>query len=158
MLEDLHCRSSMSNELKDEIMDQATIKQNGWDKMFDLMIAYKERRGHCNVPRRHIEDGIKLGEWLHRQRCLKRKKNLDVDRKELLDDIGVAWDALSEKWEIHYRLLVKFKKRKRHSIVPSTHIEDGMNLGTWLNTQRQQKKKGKLDKSIVKQLEDLGVM
>jgi len=37
-----------------------------WEKMFTLLVQYKEREGHCHVPFRHEEDREALREWLSR--------------------------------------------------------------------------------------------
>ena len=39
-----------------------------WEIMYGLLLAYREREGHANVPTKHAEDGKKLGEWVRTQR------------------------------------------------------------------------------------------
>ena len=39
-----------------------------WEKNFALLQAFVEREGHANVPKKHVEDGERLGLWLQRQR------------------------------------------------------------------------------------------
>jgi len=72
--------SSMSYEMKAAVMNRAIIEfrnENTWDKMFDLLLAYRERESHCNVPYSHKEDGMNLGVWLNYQRKAKEKGELD---------------------------------------------------------------------------------
>jgi len=128
-----------------------------WNEMFNLLKIYKECKGHCNVPRSYMEYGKNLGNWLHKQREKKKKGDLNGLREKRLEEVGVAWDVLSEKWEKNYRLLLKFRQREGHSNVPARHIEDGTKLGNWLDRQRREKKKGKLDRSLDKRLEDAGI-
>jgi hypothetical protein len=47
-----------------------------WDKNIILLIKYKDREGHCNVPERHKEDGKNLGHWLGKQRGDKKEEHL----------------------------------------------------------------------------------
>eukprot|EP00548_Thalassiothrix_antarctica_P010765 CAMPEP_0194161376 /NCGR_PEP_ID=MMETSP0152-20130528/78903_1 /TAXON_ID=1049557 /ORGANISM="Thalassiothrix antarctica, Strain L6-D1" /LENGTH=673 /DNA_ID=CAMNT_0038871155 /DNA_START=132 /DNA_END=2153 /DNA_ORIENTATION=+ len=129
-----------------------------WESSYRNLAKFHQREGHSDVPGSHIEDGMKLGEWLIRQRNQKRKRKIDKVLEQRLEDVGVVWNVLSEQWESHYRLLLEFRQREGHSNVPSRHIEDGRTLGRWLNHQRQQKKKGKLDESIIKRLEDAEVI
>jgi len=133
-----------------------------WENNYCLLVKFHQREGHSKVPNRHMEEDTSLGNWLHTQRQQKKKGKLDSKYEKQLDEIGVVWagvvwDNLSEQWENNYCLLVKFQQREGHSNVPSKHIEDGMKLGRWLSTQRMQKKKGKLDLSLEKRLEDVGV-
>jgi len=129
-----------------------------WEKMFGLLRIYKERESHCNVPCRHKEDGKNLGWWLNTLRARKKKGKLDISLIERLEDIGVIWDLCKEKWKNNYLLLVKFQQREGHANVPSKHKEEGVQLGKWLETQRQQKKKGELDISLEERLEEVGVI
>ena len=39
-----------------------------WERMRGLLLVYREREGHCDVPRTHVEEGARLGDWLSRQR------------------------------------------------------------------------------------------
>jgi hypothetical protein len=119
---------------------------------------FKKRKGHCDVPQSHIEDGANLGRWLGEQRHQKKKGGLPADRQQRLEDIGVVWDPLEARREHMLGLLEQFKKRKGHCDVPRSHIEHGANLGTWLNTQRRQKKKGGLPADIQQRLEEIGVV
>jgi hypothetical protein len=52
--------------------------------------------------------------------------------------------------------LQQYKKREGHCNVPQSHTEDEANLGMWVNTQRQLKKKEKLDPDRRKLLDDFG--
>lgn len=37
-----------------------------WDGMFQRLLDFKQKYGHCNVPKRFPEDA-KLGTWVHTQ-------------------------------------------------------------------------------------------
>ena len=43
-----------------------------WEEMFALLVQYKAREGHCNVPGLHQEESITLGTWVGTQRDAKR--------------------------------------------------------------------------------------
>jgi len=129
-----------------------------WESNYRLLVKFQQREGHSNVPTNHTVDGIKLGTWLSTQRTQKKKGKLDLSLEKRLKDVGVVWAVHAEKWESNYRLLVKFQQREGHSNVPNSHVEDGMKLGKWLSEQRNQMKKGKLDKSVEKRLKDVGVV
>ena len=128
------------------------------ERSFALLEFYEERGGHGNVPRDHEEDGMKLGIWLNNQRKLYKKGKLGESCQRRLENLGVRWDPLSFQWERSFALLEQYKKREGHSNVYYQHAEDGVKLGTWLTTQRQAYKKGKLDDSYQRRLENLGVI
>uniref|UniRef100_A0A7S3P091 Helicase-associated domain-containing protein n=1 Tax=Amphora coffeiformis TaxID=265554 RepID=A0A7S3P091_9STRA len=77
--------------------------------MFDRLVAFKQRNGHCLVPKRYAEDP-KLGTWVETQRVqykrLQREydetrgvesvqpnKRLNQERLRKLHEIGFAWSA-----------------------------------------------------------------
>jgi len=129
-----------------------------WEKNYLLLIKFRKREGHSNVPSSHIEGSTSLGMWLDLQRQKKKRGKLDKRCEKKLKDVGIVWQLLSERWENYYRLLLKFQQREGHSNVPSKHKEDGTRLGTWLCRQAQKKKKGTLDGSREKKLVDVGVV
>merc|ERR1711915_499101 len=60
--------SGWTPEFRQEVMT-STIKDASqemslWDRNYALLIRYKFREGHCNVPHSYKEDGINLGMWV----------------------------------------------------------------------------------------------
>jgi hypothetical protein len=67
------------------------LRDDGFEKGFAAVLAFKAREGHCNVPQRHIEQGFRLGMWVNGLRTNKHK--LSDERKRRLDEIGFIWSA-----------------------------------------------------------------
>ena len=128
-----------------------------WGRNFALLEQYKGREGHCDVPKIHEEDEVKLGKWIDRQRQDYKKGKLDESHQQRLENLGVSWDPLVEQWERNFALLEQYKKREGHVNVPQRHEEDGLKLGTWVTKQRGNYKKGKIDESRHRRLENLGM-
>jgi hypothetical protein len=105
-----------------------------WEGAFAALVKFKQREGHCGVPRSHIEGGYRLGEWAHNQRADANK--MPPDRKRRLDELGFVWDPLGLDWEDAFAALVRFKQREGHCRVPQTHMEGDYKLGVWVSTQR----------------------
>lgn len=62
-------------------------------------------------------------------------------------------------WEGYYNLLLKYKDEHGHIQMKATYItEEGFRLGYWLNTQRQQKKRGNLLQERERKLNELGII
>jgi len=106
-----------------------------WEEGFSKLTEFKEREGHCLVPK-----GFKLGEfnlavWVVRQRLV--KDNMSTERKEKLDAIGFVWDSMSHQWEEGFSKLLQFKEAKGHCKVPNRFKMDGFALGAWVSSQRQ---------------------
>ena len=125
--------------------------------MYDLLVQYRDREGHSDVPQRHEEDGEKLGRWLMNQRRAHTTGKLEADREKQLNSIGVSWGLRSDRWDQMYDLLVQFNKREGHPNAPARYEEDGKNLGYWLANQRQSRKKGTLQADRFEKLDNLGV-
>jgi len=58
---------------------------------FNLLVKFKDREGHCRVPRMHKEDGENLGFWLNKQQQAYSKGKLDPERYGKLKELGVEW-------------------------------------------------------------------
>jgi hypothetical protein len=64
------------------------VKQDLWDVKFALLQQFRERKGHCRVPKGHREDGEALGKWVCDQRCLLKKEESDQHKKNRLLELG----------------------------------------------------------------------
>ena len=123
-----------------------------WENAFALLQDYLKNEGHCNVPPNVTIDGVRLGAWVSTQRQI--KSELTPDRIKRLDSLGFSWDPFSEKWEQSYTALIKFYHREGHCRVTQSHAESGINLGRWVNGQRQNKKK--LSQEQITRLKSIG--
>jgi len=132
-------------------------RRPSWDEFYDLLVQYHAREGNCNVPQTYKENDRNLGAWLSQMRCLKKKNALEKEQIQALESIGVVWDVTASKWDDMVTLLNQYKKKYGHCRVPQSHKEDGRNLGTWLNTQRQRKRAGTLPSNMIEILEAIGV-
>merc|ERR1712194_34451 len=99
------------------------MQNQQWQNYFTLLVKYKDREGHCNVPYSHKEDGENLGQWLRNQRQAMKKGKLDSGKRKQLKKIGVVWDVLNHQWVNYFTLLVKYKDREGHCNVPRFHKE-----------------------------------
>jgi hypothetical protein len=133
------------------------VLDDNWERMFALLVQYKEHEGHCNVPLHHEEKEGNLGVWVSVQRIAKKGGRLDVTREQRLEKLGIAWDIYGDQWEQMFALLEQFKDREGHCNVPQTHKEKSVNLGWWVLSQRKVKKGGSLDVTREQRLEKLGI-
>ena len=123
-----------------------------WEKSFASLKRFYEQKGHCRTGRKLLLDGISIGNWVMAQRT--RKERLTPDQIRRLDTINFCWDPVSELWEEGFAALSKFRDKEGHCRVPQNRKEGGLNLGSWVGTQRTTK--DKLSAERIRRLDSLG--
>ncbi|WP_431921494.1 Helicase associated domain protein [Nonomuraea jabiensis] len=64
-------------------------RQSAWERNYAAAATYHARHGHLDVPPEHIEDGVRLGQWIKNLR--RRADRLTAAQRQLLDDLGMSW-------------------------------------------------------------------
>jgi len=115
---------------------------------------YKEEHGDCLVSQGYITASkYKLGNWVSNQRISKDK--LTPEQVQLLEVLGVVWNARAEKWEQGLKELSAYKEEHGDCLVKRGYITaSGNQLGVWVKTQRS--KKDKLIPERIQRLDVLG--
>lgn len=121
---------------------------HAWDSRYNKLKQYRAIHGHACVP---CAEGD-LGVWVAKQRQNKRKGKLDPVRQRRLDELGFVWDTPSLEWNEKFEMLAKWKTAVGDCRVPFNEGE----LGWWVNTQRQRKRKGQLPKEREEKLNEIG--
>lgn len=63
-----------------------------WHFKADLLSAVKLRKGHVDLPLNHMEVGVPLGNWLHKQVEEAQQGHLEAEKFDRLADLGVSFD------------------------------------------------------------------
>ena len=157
----------VKGKLSQERVDRLTelgmvwdVLAEAWELGFHKMAVYKLQYGDAMVPTGFkTGDGFCLGAWVNRQRKKKVKGKLSQERVDRLTKLGMVWDVLAESWEIGFSKLAAYKVEHGDVMVPQGFkTPDGYNLGTWVQTQRSNKAKGKLSQERVDRLTKLGIV
>jgi superfamily II DNA or RNA helicase len=111
------------------------INQSLWDEGFDNLKKFKEREGHCCVPRSQKEDGYDLGQWVAVQR--RTSNSMPSERLKRLEALGFVWSQIDYAWDQGFDHLKLFQTREGHCRVPNKHFEGSYSLGAWVSFQRQ---------------------
>jgi type I site-specific restriction endonuclease len=106
---------------------------------------------------------------LNKARDAERKRRADFALEESIPEIHITdetkdilnvFDEISERlsaWETMFQHLCEYVDREGHSRVPQDLItSDGFRLGSWVNTQRTEFRRGKLAEDRIKALENIG--
>ena len=130
------------------------FRNAAWEEMFEQLKDYRQQYGHCNVPDKWPENP-KLGIWVHKHRSFKKQNQLDAERILKLDALSFVWDPRDAAWEESFEQLKIYHQQYGHCNVPKNWA-DNRQLATWVQTQRQARKKNRLRKEQIQRLEDLG--
>ena len=129
-------------------------KNTAWQQMFSALVQYRRMHGHCNVPQTCPENAS-LGGWVSWQRYLRKSGKLSAARVHQLEEIDFNWEIVDTTWEEMFSALTENKRKHGDCNVPQK-CSDNRQLGTWVSTQRQAKRKGKLPDESVRRLNGLG--
>lgn len=122
----------------DELSFVWNTNEAAWESRYVLLCEYAKDKGNCCVPISHPV----LGMWVAKMRANRRRQKLPEHREKKLNDLGFVWNTAEADWMNKYKNLLEFQQREGHACVPFNLGE----LGWWVNTQRQSKRKGKLSK------------
>lgn len=95
------------------------------------------RKRHVDVSQSHKEGSFNLGTWVNTQRIKFHANKLDEIKIKKLNNIGLSWDPLQEKWLKGMCALKSFVALEGHALVPVQHKEGDFRLGRWVQLQRQ---------------------
>ena len=130
------------------------ILETNWNKFFSALLKFKEKNGHCKVPRAWPENPD-LSYWVSTQRENYKKGLLSPDRIERLEQIGFIWDAIENSWEENYSALIEFKNATGHCDVPDKWPVN-LKLSHWVGKQRSDWKKNRLSADRIERLNAIG--
>lgn len=160
----LHFKGTLSREHEEKLESIGVIWRTNdakWAFMYKLATKYQKEHGNLNIPQNYTtSDDQALGIWLQTQRNNYRDGKLKPERIKLLEDIGINWHLKQcYSWEEMYSLAAEYYKTNGNLAIPRSYkAPNGANLGTWLSSQRQKYRQGKLTKEKTLALENIGVV
>lgn len=134
---------SISPEKKQKLdsIDFIWSEDKNWGLMFERLLAFKAKFGHCEVPLSYEAD-LDIGNWVCNQRT--KKNFLSLEKKQKLDDVGFVWSK-DQNWSSMFERLLAYKARHGDCLVPWNYEED-KSLANWVSRQRQCKNSMSLEK------------
>ena len=129
------------------------VNKQKWAKYYTLAKEYFYNHSNLLVPENfktnnginYDEDGFKLGVWIVLQRRKYLTGKLNKKRIDLLEKIGMVWEARDFAWNTYYEMAKNYYEKYGNLAVSNSfktkdginYDEDGFKLGAWLNALRQ---------------------
>ena len=151
------------------------LRPDTWELNYSLAKAYFEKNGNLEIKQNfktlngidYDDKGYNLIIWIYKQRQAYKRGKLSKEKIELLEKIGMHFDTIDndEMWTRMYKLAENYFRKHGNLEIPQRFKtmngiikdENGYNLGTWINRQRQEYKKGKLSEDRIELLEKIGM-
>jgi superfamily II DNA or RNA helicase len=132
------------------------IRLDAWNESYAALQKHLARGGTLKIAKNVRVDGIALSSWVSIQRKMFQSSKLSKSQIEDLESLpGWAWDVFEESWELRFQKVLQFANREKHALVTQRTIEDGVDIGTWVNTQRNNYRDGKLVSERITRLENI---
>ena len=144
-------------------MEWSIKERSDWEEWYRLAEAYSREHGDLSVPKDYVtEDGRKLGIWVSIQReryGAARKKPLTREQAERLEELGMSWHPVRERWEKMFSLAKEYSREHGDLMVPQDYrTPEGEKLGRWIGLQRQGFQDQSLAEEARRRLEEIGMV
>lgn len=130
-----------------------------WTKGYEEAEQYYAKHRNLMVPANwKTADGYPLGRWISNKRTEKLAGRLDEEKITSLEQVGMVWDAFSEKWERGFAAAAQYYAGHGNLIMPVTYTtKDGLRLGVWVRNQKKTYANGTLQQEKAARLEGIGI-
>jgi len=117
------------------------VRELSFNRYFKEAENYFAEHGDLLVPVSFItENGVRLGAWIANVRTDKKCGRLSGERCDLLESIGMQWEARDSIWDRNFALAATYYAANGNLNIPRAYItDDGVRLGSWLANQRTAK-------------------
>lgn len=138
------------------------VEKYNFNNMIYLITEYIEinKLNNCNIPFIVIYKDIKIGILISTCRNSYKNKILPQYKIKKLEELNIKWDwdNNDENWYKNFKEIIEFKKQFGHVCIPKTYVtKNGVKLGAWMGTQKQNYKKGKLSQERINKLLEIGL-
>ena len=132
------------------------VNESKWEEGFRHLVDYMKHHDGATPPPRYRQDDYSLGSWVGTQRTAYRARRLRDDRARRLEALsGWTWDSKADQWERTYHLLKQYADRHGTARVPYRYCVGGVQVGSWIGTQKGSYAKGALSSERQRRLEKL---
>ena len=131
-----------------------------WIRGYEHAKAFFAENGQLKVADGYVAaDDFKLGRWIANQRTAYRNGRLTAEKVKQLEEIGMCWNALQDRWQVGYEHAKEYFAQYRDLNVPKYFLsQDGFPLYPWISSQRKAHKSEKLSMERERQLDKIGMI
>lgn len=129
-------------------------RQSNFQAMLAELKTFREKFGHCDVPRRYKENQ-RLAVWVANLRSRRKKGLLSRERVEELDRLGFLWESNRRLWQNYFDALAQFIKEHGHSFVPIDY-EENPSLAKWVRNLRKDVRRQSVSERRIAALRAIG--
>ena len=141
-----------------------------WEEKFTLVKRYFDENGDVNIPADCVVEGVWIARWLSEQVArmngkptgrAKTIKRLTDEQIKKLKSLGIRENTTRNDlaWEEQYRAAQSFYQNNGHLLIPKTYVSgSGKSVGRWIQSQRANRKQGKLTEKQVRMLDEIGMV
>lgn len=129
-----------------------------WLEMFEKLKSFKDKFHHCNASQTDKDPELrKIGKWLNTQRTMYKGRTtsdgrfikMPLHRVQMLEEIGVIWNAKDADWDKGFNELKIWKEKHGHFNIPQ-------NQSLYYRVRRLKLKKDLLTKEQLEKLDSIG--
>jgi len=134
------------------------LKIDKWNSYFEALKNHLAKYGTCEISNTYFDvSGLRLSDWIIRQRQSKSKNRLSLDQIQKLESLNNwSWDQAEDKWSIGFEYLKQFANEFNSNSIPKSFDESiGYNLSGWVNEQIDNYKQNKIPSEKIKLLESV---
>ena len=129
-----------------------------WNEYYNLLVEYYKENGNSLVPLRYITKSRKqLGSWVSHQRINYKLNKISSEKIKLLEKIGMVWNPEIFTWNETYKIAKQYYKENNNLNVPNVFFYKNVNLGSWIQTQRNNYNQYILTDNQIKMLNEIGM-
>lgn len=138
-----------------------------WALVYKEVLKYYEENGNIEIPIDYFviinDEEVYLNNWIAVQRTMFLQGKLSLDKKEMLDKVGMVWKIRNRySWDKMFSLALDYYSLNGNLFIPKNYqvIVNGetVNLGTWVTNQRRNYKAGVLAPLRISKLEEIGMV
>lgn len=138
-----------------------------WALVYKEVLKYYEENGNIEIPIDYFviinDEEVYLNNWIAVQRTMFLQGKLSLDKKEMLDKVGMVWKIRNRySWDKMFSLALDYYSLNGNLFIPKNYqvIVNGetINLGTWITNQRRNYKAGVLAPLRISKLEEIGMV
>lgn len=158
LLEEIEIDREISKP-KEKVEKKLARKQPLWSEMYDQAKKYYEEHGNLLVPT--DQKNTKLHMWVKNQR---RRNNAGVLKEEqinMLNDIGMVWNAKEYQWDTMYDQAKEYYQKFGSLSIPDDKLDEYKKLRSWIQGQKMKhnhESEADLTDEQIQKLESIGII